>query len=125
MFHKHIAHMCTILCLVLIAYLCITPCLAQNGATPDSSLISIPSPPPSSLLSPPEALQAIQVLDFKNTEIKDIVRGLATKYNLNIFVDDAIAQRITLRLANLSVHEALRFIAKEHGLNMTLEGNIY
>jgi type IV pilus assembly protein PilQ len=53
------------------------------------------------------------------------VRGLATKYNLNVFVDDAISQRITLRLANLSVHEALRFIAKEHGLNMTLEGNIY
>jgi type IV pilus assembly protein PilQ len=100
-------------------------CLAQNGATPDSSSISLPSPTPSNPNVPPAALQAIQVLDFKNTEIKDIVRGLATKYNLNVFVDDAISQRITLRLANLSVHEALSFIAKEHGLNMTLEGNIY
>lgn len=109
----------------LFPYLIPNFCLAQNGTHPDSFSIRISSLQSSSPSIPAEALQAIQVLDFKNTEIKDIVRGLATKYNLNVFVDDAISQRITLRLANLSVHEALRFIAKEHGLNMTLEGNIY
>lgn len=125
MFHKCFSQKRTALCLLLLAYLSINLCLAQNGTPPDSSSISLPSPTPPSPQIPAEALQAIQVLDFKNTEIKDIVRGLATKYNLNVFVDDAISQRITLRLANLSVHEALRFIAKEHGLNMSLEGNIY
>lgn len=123
--HKHSSRRRTNLWILFAAYLGGTPCLAQNDATPDSSSIRLPSQTPSSIQIPPAALQAIQVLDFKNTEIKDIVRGLATKYNLNIFVDDAISQRITLRLANLSVHEALTFITKEHGLNMTLEGNIY
>jgi type IV pilus assembly protein PilQ len=74
---------------------------------------------------PENALENINLLDFKNTEIKDIVRGLATKYNLNIFIDDAIAQRVTLRLTNISVHEALWFVVKENGLEMKMDGSIY
>ncbi|MCI0616380.1 secretin and TonB N-terminal domain-containing protein [bacterium] len=115
-----------LIALALLILLSASNSIAQVNAGDSSGIDSISSSDSSHTnLLPPEALQAIQVLDFKNTEIKDIVRGLATKYNLNVFVDDAISQRITLRLANLSVHEALRFIAKEHGLNMTLEGNIY
>lgn len=74
---------------------------------------------------PSAALEDIHLLDFKNTEIKDIVRGLATKYNLNVFIDDAVRQRVTLRLTDISVHDALEFLVRENELKMTLENNIY
>ncbi len=74
---------------------------------------------------PSAALEKIHLLDFKNTEIKDIVRSLATKYNLNVFIDDAVRQRVTLRLTDITVHDALEFLVKENGLVMTLENNIY
>ena len=67
----------------------------------------------------------IELLDFKNAEVKDVFRGLAKKYNLNIFVDDAIAQRITLHLSNISVENAIQFIAEENGLVLTCDNGIY
>ncbi len=67
----------------------------------------------------------IQLLDFKNTEIKDIIRGLAAKYNLNIFIDDDIRQRATFRLSNVPLIDVLHFIVNEYGLEMTVQGNIY
>ncbi len=67
----------------------------------------------------------IKLLDFKNTDIKDILRGLATKYNLNLFVDNSISQRVTLRLSNIPVISALQFITDEYGLELTKKGNIY
>lgn len=78
-----------------------------------------------SLKVPPNAWRKIQLLDFKSTELKDIVRSLGTKYNLNIFVEDKIRQRVTIRLAEISVHEALRFLARENGLRLHLENSIY
>ncbi len=67
----------------------------------------------------------IKLLDFKNTDIKDILRGLAKKYNLNVFIDNSINQRVTLRLSNISVISALKFITDEYNLELIKKGNIY
>jgi type IV pilus assembly protein PilQ len=74
---------------------------------------------------PPSAQARIDVLDFKNTEIKDVVRSLAAKYGLNVFVDDAVTRRITLRLTDIPVHDALAFIAEQNSLELTLDNSIY
>jgi len=89
--------------------------VSSSASSGDSVVYKVPS----------GALQKIELLDFKSTDIKDIIRGLATKYNLNIFVEDEIQQRITLRLSDITIDEALRFITKEYGLRLVLEGNIY
>jgi len=95
------------------------------NSPPDSSLGSIKLVHLPNSNIPQNALQKIEFLDFKNTEIKDILRSLATKYNLNIFIDDAITQRITLHLTGVTVHDVLCFIAEENNLKLTLEGSIY
>ena len=74
---------------------------------------------------PENALHKIQLMDYRNTPIKDVIRAIATNYNLNIFVDDAIEFRITVRLTDITAHDALLFIVKEYGLRMSLEQSIY
>lgn len=69
--------------------------------------------------------KVITLLDFKNTDIKDILRGLAKKYDLNLFVDNNINRRVTLRLSNIPVISALKFITDEYGLELIQQGNIY
>lgn len=68
--------------------------------------------------------QKNQLLDFKNTEIKDIVRSLATKYNLNVYIANDVTTRATLRLVDVTVEEALHFLVNENGLAMTIAGNL-
>ena len=74
---------------------------------------------------PDNAKQTIELLDYKNTAIKDVLRSLAARYNINVFVDDAVEQRITVRLTGLTVHEVILFIAREYDLDMSLENSIY
>ena len=67
----------------------------------------------------------IEVLSFKNTEIKDVLRGMATKYNANILVADDVQQRLTLHLVDVTVGDALDFIVADNGLQLEKFGNIY
>ena len=67
----------------------------------------------------------VEQLDFKDADIRDVVRLLATKYNLNIFIDNSISKRITLHLVNESVLNILKFITSENNLRLIHEGNIY
>lgn len=74
---------------------------------------------------PENACLPLEMVSVKNTPLKDVFRSLATKYNLNIFVDDAISQQITVRLTDISVHEAVEFLASEYDLLLSLKGTIY
>ena len=69
--------------------------------------------------------QIITVLDFKNTDIKDIMRALAEKYDINIFVQDAVDKRITVHLTNISVDQAIQFMVDQCQLLLEQEGTIY
>ncbi len=66
----------------------------------------------------------IQILDFKNTDIKDVVRAIADTYGLNIFVEDAIDYRVTIHLENVSINDALNFLANRADLEIQQEGSI-
>ncbi|MGH1364879.1 MAG: hypothetical protein ACRBF0_15065 [Calditrichia bacterium] len=68
--------------------------------------------------------QIIAELDFKNAELKDVVRLIAKKYQLNLFIEDAIQKRVTLHMANISAIEALEFLAAENNLELIEHGNI-
>ncbi len=71
----------------------------------------------------PQAI--IDLLDFKNTDLRDVVRSIAAKYNLNIIVEEGITKRVTLHLVRLPVHEALEFIAQQYELVLKKQGAIY
>lgn len=101
-------------------------CFSQTIQRPDSSVVR-PKPDSTRTFSPVPAgaLAVVQFLDFKNTEVKDVFRAVAVKYNLNVFVDDAVSARTTFRLANVTVHGVMEFLCRENGLEMELENGIY
>ncbi len=66
----------------------------------------------------------IDRLDFKNTDLRDVVRAIATKYNLNIFVENGIQTPLSLHLVDIPVMDALQFIADRNGLILERKGSI-
>ncbi|RQW06172.1 MAG: hypothetical protein EH225_03735, partial [Calditrichaeota bacterium] len=69
--------------------------------------------------------QKIVSMDFKNTDIKDIIRVLASQYGLNIFIEDNVSRRLTLHLENVTLGDALHYITEQNGLLMEKYGSIY
>ncbi|MBN1407983.1 MAG: hypothetical protein JW956_09345 [Calditrichaceae bacterium] len=68
--------------------------------------------------------QIIDQVDFKNIDIRDLIRAIATKYNLNIFVDNNLSINLTLHLTNVKVIDFLNYIVNEHNLKMEQRGSI-
>lgn len=66
----------------------------------------------------------IPVLDFKNTDIKDILRGLGMQYNVNIFVDLDVSGQTSLYLTNVSVKSAIDFIIKRNNCVYSVDNGI-
>ena len=68
--------------------------------------------------------QVIENLDFKDADIRDLVRSLSTMYNLNIFIDNSLSARITIHLSNVRVIDAIKFIVNENDLRLVELGSI-
>lgn len=66
----------------------------------------------------------IPILDFKNSDIKDILRGLGMQYNVNIFVEPDVNGMVSLYLVNVSVKNAIDFIVKRNNCVYSVENNI-
>lgn len=66
----------------------------------------------------------IPVLDFKNSDIKDVLRGLGMQYNVNIFVDPDVTGAVSLYLVDVSVKNAIDFIAKRNNCIYTVDNGI-
>ena len=64
-------------------------------------------------------------LNFKNTEIKDVLRTLADQQGVNLIVDDNIKGPITVRLSKVTFKEALDLITKNNSLIYTYENRSY
>jgi len=67
-----------------------------------------------------------EITDFsyRNTDFRDVIRSIATKYNLNIFVDNSITSKVTLHLSNVKVIDAIKFMVEENNLELVQTGNI-
>ena len=69
--------------------------------------------------------QLITELDFKNIDLKDIIRIIATKYQVNVLVENEVNKKVTLHLVNVSVSDALQFIVQDNNLVLKQYGSIY
>ncbi len=87
-------------------------CLATLARTQDSSAIQGDIEP------------VIDVLEFKNTPVKDIVRAVADRYRINVVVDDRADNRLTLHLYHVPVREAIQTIARQAGLEIVRHGSV-
>lgn len=63
-------------------------------------------------------------LDFKDADIKNILRLIAEVSNLNIIAGDDVTGKITMRLVDVPWDQALDVILQARGLGMTRVGNV-
>jgi len=63
-------------------------------------------------------------LDFKDADVKNILRLIAEVSNLNIIAGDDVAGKITMRLVDVPWDQALEIILQSKSLGMTRIGNV-
>ena len=75
-----------------------------------------------SLKYPPSSKSNVAALNFKDTDIKDILRSLAYEYKTNIMVDNNIATKISTALYNVELFNVIKMIAEDNGLEFSYDG---
>lgn len=63
-------------------------------------------------------------LDFKDADIKNILRLIAEVSNLNIIAGDDVTGKVTMRLVDVPWDQALEIILQSRNLGMTRVGNV-
>ena len=71
-----------------------------------------------------EASQKIEILEFKEVDIKDVLRQLAKQYDLNIVFSEAVAGLVTVQLKNVTIDEALDAIISINGFVYTKKDGV-
>jgi len=72
-----------------------------------------------------EPSQIIKYLEFREVDIKDVLRQIAKQYNLNIIFSQSVKGLVTVQLQNVTVEQALDAIVTTNGYVYTKKGNIY
>ena len=62
--------------------------------------------------------------DFKDADVRDVLRILADISGFNLIIHSGVRGNITLRLANVPWDQAMDLVLEEKGLGAILEGNI-
>lgn len=73
----------------------------------------------------PAGAEDTTTLSFKNTDLRDIFRGLAYQHGLNIFVDNAIDKHVTISLNQVRVYDAIEFLCAQNNLDLSLNRGIF
>ncbi len=63
-------------------------------------------------------------LDFKDADVKNILRLIAEVSNLNVIAGDDVGGKITMRLVDVPWDQALEIILQSRNLGMTRVGNV-
>jgi type II secretory pathway component GspD/PulD (secretin) len=64
-------------------------------------------------------------LDFKNTDIKDILRTIANQEGVNLFIDNDVSTVITVQLNKVTFQQALDLLTANNDLTYTQTANVY
>ncbi|MDD5347970.1 MAG: secretin N-terminal domain-containing protein [Candidatus Omnitrophica bacterium] len=67
----------------------------------------------------------IESLEFREVDIKDILRQLAKQYNLNIVFSENVRGLVTVQLANVTIDQALDSIITVNGFAYAKKENVY
>ncbi|HBE77691.1 MAG TPA: hypothetical protein DDW65_07870, partial [Firmicutes bacterium] len=64
-------------------------------------------------------------LDFKNADVKDVLRVLAVQNGANFLIDNEVNGTITIHLTKVTFEAALSIIAQSNNLEYTNDNNVY
>jgi len=67
----------------------------------------------------------IESLEFREVDIKDILRQLAKQYSLNIVFSESVKGLVTVQLTQVSIDQALDSIITVNGFAYTKKENVY
>lgn len=73
----------------------------------------------------PKGAKDTTTLSFKDTDLRDIFRALSHQHGINVFLDNSINQRATISLTRVRVVDAVRFLCRQHRLNLDIQGGIF
>lgn len=73
---------------------------------------------------PPGANIQIRQLDFRDTDLKDALRSLATLVNINLMLNAQIAGTVTILFSDVSVEEAFNTLLRSYDLAFSWSGSI-
>ncbi len=71
------------------------------------------------------AAGAVFDLDFKNADIQDVFRSLASQERVSIYVDNDVSGKVTISLNKVTFIEALAVLTKNNNLAFTKTDNVY
>ncbi|MBI1937424.1 MAG: type II secretion system protein GspD [Ignavibacteriales bacterium] len=74
-----------------------------------------------SLKYPPNSKSIVIALNFKDSDVKDVLRSIAYEYKTNIVVDNNITTRISTALYNLDLFSVVKIIAEDNGLDFSYD----
>jgi type II secretory pathway component GspD/PulD (secretin) len=64
-------------------------------------------------------------LDFKNADVKDVLRVLAVQEGANFLIDNEVAGTVTIHLTKITFEDALNIIAQTSNLQYIKENNVF
>ncbi len=73
---------------------------------------------------PPGANIQIRQLDFRDTDLKDALRSLATLVNINLMLNAQIGGTVTILFSDVSVEEAFNTLLRSYDLAFSWSGSI-
>lgn len=71
------------------------------------------------------AVESVFDLDFKNADIQDVFRSLASQERVSLYVDSDISGKVTISLNKVTFIEALTILTKNNNLTFTKTDNVY
>ena len=96
--------------LILIILLFTKNALAQNQDSTGNSI-----------KYPPNSTEIIPALNFKDTDMRDVLRAIALEYKTNIVVDNQINKKISVALFMLPLLDAVQIIAEDNGYEFSFD----
>jgi type IV pilus assembly protein PilQ len=82
-------------------------------------------PPGFSFSAEEEKKIIIESMEFREVDIKDILRQLAKQYDLNIVFSEAVKGLVTVQLNNVSIEQSLDSVITVNGFAYTKKENVY
>lgn len=73
----------------------------------------------------PDFQQRLSSLNVRDADIRDVIRMLAKKYQVNLLIANDVEKRLTLNLSDISLEDALNYIVSDNQLLMKKYGEIY
>ena len=63
-------------------------------------------------------------IDFKNTDIRNVLRAIGIKFGINIVAENDVTGNITIHLTDIPILEGLKLLLESNGFTYELEENV-